>query len=94
MRRQKKNKLIWDLARRRDEVIKRTRLLVQGRLPDKLTLHGRMQDFLMWMIEPHVFAEYEIYEEEKDDFIRKKLDKAYKQFVGEDNVEENPEGEG
>jgi len=86
-------KVILDLVKRRDEVIKRAGMIVAGKIPDNLVFHGTMPDFIMWIIEPHVFEKFEEYTEIPNETIREMYDKKIKEMIKDNEQEENNENE-
>ena len=84
----KYKKMVLDLVRRREEVLKRAGMIVSGNIPDKLVLYGTMPDFFMWVIEPQVYEKWKVYVEESAESYRKRIDTKIKEIVGEDENEE------
>ena len=84
-----KQKKILSLVRRREEVIKRAGMIVAGKIPDNLIFHGAMPDFIMWIIEPHVYPTFEEYKEIPNETIREMYDKKIKELINKDEEENN-----
>ena len=89
----KYKKMVLDLVRRREEVLKRAGMIVSGNIPDKLILYGRMPDYFMWVIGPHVYKEWTAYVEESAESYRKRIDTKLKEIIEEDENEEKIEQE-
>ena len=89
----KYKKMVIDLAKRRDEVLKRAGMIVSGNIPDKLVLYGRMPDFFMWVVEPHVYDKWSVFVEENAESYRKRIDTKLKEIIGEEKNEEKIEQE-
>lgn len=67
----KKQKIIDELIKRRNEVIKRA----QSPIPDEF-LQGNFNLYLMWLIEPHIKESFEPYKERVDPKTERKIHKT------------------
>ena len=69
MRRNKSKKLIKELIKRRDEVIKRAVMIANKKIPEYL-LVVQLADLIEWIIKPHIREQYSDYKKPVDKEVR------------------------
>jgi len=88
----KKDEVIKEFVRRRDEVVKRAALTANKKLPQSILRSARSDaDILEWIITPHLRKEYDPVQKISDEVLRRGTDlvSAYLHDKG-DNTEEEP----
>ena len=69
MRRNKSKKLIKELIKRRDEVIRRAVMIANKKIPEYL-LEVQLAELIEWIIKPHIMEEYTTYNKPSDSKVR------------------------
>lgn len=69
MRKNKSKKLINELVKRREEVIRRAILIANKDIPENL-IDCQLAEILEWMIEPHIKEEFIEYKKPSDKEVR------------------------
>ena len=69
MRRNKSKKLIKELIKRRDEVVKRAAMIANKKIPEYL-LEVQLADLIEWIIKPHIREQYSDYKKPSDSKVR------------------------
>ena len=69
MRKNRNKKLIKELIKRRNEVIKRAVMIANKKIPEYL-LEVQLAELIEWIIKPHIMEEYTTYNKPSDSKVR------------------------
>lgn len=69
MRKKKRANLVRELIRRREEVIKRARMIANKQIPEHI-IEGDYAGIIEWIVKPHINEKYEEYKSPDDEEVR------------------------